>query len=293
MATYFSSDITFLALQNLVLQELKEPVNTGSEAVPLDLVKDKINEVYSDAFNDQRMKQSARENNISFRVASDTYLTADVAIGATSITVSDCSTFLSAGKLLLQSEIVTYTGTNGVDTFTGVSGVNVNHASGEACRQVYPLSTIASDLDTESVQYLDINGLPQTFMEYPSLITATTYYPNSYTIYKRNLIFSRQGTVGSSTAPLNALMMYTQQVTALSADADKPTLIPNSYRIPLLVYGACTRIAASDAYRTSWDWWQKEYDRALSQYIAFRNTRVKDVNNKRRPTVYNSFSSLR
>jgi len=291
--SYFGSDIDFQALQNLTLRELREPESTGSEAVPVELVKDTINMVYAEAFNDQRMKQSARENDISFNLANDTILDADAAVGATSLILQDSSSFRTSAKVLLLSEIATYTGNNGTTTLTGVSGIDIIHYSGEVVRQLYPLSSIASDIESESIQYLDVNGIPQQFMAYENLITAINFYPNSYSIYKGNLIFSRQSTIGGTQVVADVLMIYTQKVTPLSADTDKPSLIPNSWRIPILVYGAAMKIAASDAYRTSWDWWESKYKEALSQYIAFKNTRVKDVNNKRRPSVYGTFSLSR
>lgn len=290
MAEYFSSDIEFLALQNFVLRELHEPVNTGSEAVPVDLVKDKINEVYADAFNDQRMKQSARENNISFNVANDTTLASDVLVGATTLPVTDSSSYLTSANVLLQSEICSYTGNNtGTNTLTGVSPVDINHYSGEVVRQIYPLTTLAADIDAESIQYLSINGIPQGYMGYENLISITNYWPNSYSVYKGNIILSRQATIGGNSVLSQGFLVYTQKVTPMSADADKPALIPNSLRIPILAYGAAMKIAASDAFRTSWDFWEKQYNDALSKYIAIKNNRVRDRNNKRRPTVYTDF----
>lgn len=294
MTTYFSSDIDFNSLQDMVLRELKEPEAVGSEAVPLDLVKDKINEVYFDIFNDQRMKQSARENNVSFNVAADTTLNGNVSVGATSIILTDSTSYLPAGKILLQNEIVTYTGNNPVtNTLTGVTGVSVQHFSGEVVRQLYPLTTIAADIEEESIQLVNINGIPQQFMGYENLISAISYYPNCYTVYKELLLFSRQSTATSSGNPAQAFVVYTQKVTLLTNDTDKPFLIPNSFRVPLLVYGVCTKIAASDAFKQPWDWYKERSDESLSKYIAFKNNRVKDVQNKRRPTVYNSFSLFR
>jgi len=295
MATaYYSSDIDFVNLQNLTLRELREPEATGSEAVPVELVKDMINTVYAEAFNDQRMKQSAREKDISFNLANDTTLVSDVLAGAVTLPLSDSTTFRTAGKVLLESEIADYTGNTIItNTLTGVTNIDINHLSGEVVRQMYPLSSIASDIEAEQIQYLDVNGIPQQYISYENLITATRFYPNSYAVYKGHIIFSRQSTTGGTTVLPKVLMIYTQKVTPLSMTTDKPSLIPNSWRIPILVYGAAMKIAASDAFRTSWDWWDKEYNKALSQYIAFKNNRVKDINNKRRPVAMSPFTLYR
>lgn len=273
---------------NLVLRELKEPESTGSEAVSTDLVKDTLNAVYADAFNDQRMKQSAREVDISFNLANDTTLAANASAGAITLSLTDSTSFRTAGKVLLQSEIADYTG-NAANTLTGVTNLNVGHTAGEVVRQLYPLSSIASNIDTESIQYIDINGVPQHYVSYENLITSYNFYPNSYSVYKGHLIFSQQATSGSSSNLLKALMMYTAKVTPMSNDSDTPSLIPNSFRIPILVNGTCYRLAATDAFRTSWDWFKAEYEKGLAQYIAFMNNRVKDRNNKRRPSTYSRF----
>lgn len=285
---YFNSDMDFIQLVNLVLRSLKEPENTGSEAVSVEEVKDTLNMIYSAAFNDQRMKQSARENNISFQLANDTTLQNDANIGDATWTLADSSSFLPAGRVLALSEMVDYTTNDLNQTIGGLSGFQIPQLAGTVVRQMYPLTTLAPTIEEESIQYLDVNGIPQKFMEYPTNITATNFYPNSYSIYKGFLIISRQSTIGGDSQRQDALMIYTQKVVPLVGDTDKPVLIPNTWRIPILVYGACMKLAAEDAFRTSWDWWKDQYTIALSQYIAFKNNRVKDINNKRRPSVYNS-----
>lgn len=283
---YFSSDLTFENLQNLVLRELKEPESTGSEAVPVELVKDTLNIVYAEVFNDQRMKQSARESDITFNYANDTTLASDASAGAISLILTDSSTFRAAGKVLLLSEIADYTGNNSITTLTGVTNLDVNHYAGEIVRQLYPLSSIASTIDSESIQYVNINGIPQQYMPYEDVVTSFNFYPNSYTVYKGHLLFSPQSTSGSNAGQRNVFMVFTEKVSPMSNASDKPTLIPNEFRVPVLVYGVCYKLAASDAFRTSWDWYKAEYEKGVSQYIAFKNNRVRDRYNKRRPSLY-------
>lgn len=290
MTNYFNSAIDFDDLRNFVLQELHEPVTTGSEAVPLDMVEDKLNATYAEVFNDQRIKPSAREADISFALAEDTTLSAAVAVSATSVGLTESANWQSSGKALLQSDVITYTG-NSSDTLTGVTGVNVAHDSGEIARQMYLLTTVASDIVAEQIQYIEVNGIPQTYMPYESLINGIDLNPNCYTVFEGYLIFSRVGTTGSDT-PSKVLMVYTQTLTPMSADADVPTLIPNTWRTPILGYGACMKIAASDAYRTSWDWWKSEHEKAVKQYVAFKNNRVRDRSNKLRPSIYKRFVNV-
>lgn len=286
---YFSGDLTFESLWNMVLRELHEAEVAGTEAVPVELVKDKINEVYADVFNDMRIKQSARENSVSFNAIPDDSLAADTAVGATSVVLNNSDNFRSSGKALLQSEIITYSGnTTATETLTGVTPLQIAHTSGESIRQMYQLSALASDIDEEQIQLLTINGIPLTPQGFDRLISISGYTPYAYAVYKGYLLLAKGVSSGSGGEVGQGMMLYSQKVTPLSASGDKPSLIPNQMRVPLLVYGACARIAAADGFRTSWDWWTKEYDRALSQYIAFKNTRTKDRANRTRPTINRS-----
>lgn len=286
MTNYFSSDLTLTEMTTMVLQALHEPLS-GSEAVSIDLVEDTINIVYSEAFTDQRIKPSAREADISFYVAPDTTLDGDVLVGATTIDVTDATYMQSSGKIMLEGDVVSYTGKT-ANQLTGVTGVNVKHYSGETVRQMYLLSSIASGIEAEQITYLDVNGIPQTYMGYENLVSNMNYFPNSYSVFEGYLLLNRVGTAAGGT-PSTALMSFVQNVTKLTNTTDKPSLIPNAYRVPLLVYGTCMKLAAQDAFRTSWDWWDREHKAALTRYIAMRNNRVKDRNNKIRPSIYSRF----
>jgi len=290
MTNYFSSDLTLTELTSMVLQRLHEPI-TGSEAVSIDLVEDTINAVYFDVFNDPTMKQSARENDASFNVAPDTTINNDsgVSAGATELDLTDATNFQDSGKVILHGDIATYTGKSS-NQLTGVTGVDLAHEDGETVRQMYLLTDLASDIDGEQIQYMEIDGIPQVPMGYENLISKLQYFPNAYAIYKGYLILSR-ASVSTGGQTSKALMTYTQTVTKLTDSGDKPSLIPNGLRIPLLVYGACLRIAAQDAYRVSWDWWKDEYEAALKKYIALKNNRIKDRNNKTRPAIYRRFTN--
>lgn len=287
MATQFNYDMTFLNLQEYVLRELKEPASVGSEAVPTDLVKDVLNAVYAEAFNDQRMKQTARENNVTFTLANDTTLNGDLVSGAVTIPVTDSSTFRSLGRVLVGNNMADYT-SNAANTLSGVTGVTTIQTSGTLVRQMYSLVNVAPTIQDEQIQYLDINGIPQQYLIYDNLITQVNFVPNTYTVYKGFLLFSKQATLASSN-PATVLMTFGETVVPMTASGDKPTLIPNSFRVAVLVYGACMKIAAADAYKTSWDWWKAEYEKALSQYVAFKNNRVKMISNKKRPTVWDNY----
>lgn len=290
MATYVNSAVTFEDLQNMVLQELKEAL-PGTEAVPLDLVKDKLNLVYMEAFNDQRMNQTAREGNASFQVANDATLVGDYDAGDDEIELSSAVTFQSSGMVLLQDELIPYSAKVGNILTLPVTGLDVKHYDGEVARQVYTLSLIAPNIDTEQVHYVDVNGIPYTYMHYDQLFNNINFFPNCYTIYQGHLLLSRQATQGSDDPLSAALITYSTTVVPMEETTDEPSLIPNSFRASVLVNGACYKIGASDDFRTSTDYWKNEYELALAKYIAFKNTRVRDINNKKRPTVWSRFNT--
>lgn len=281
--------MTFGNLQNLVLRELKEPETVGSEACPIEMVKDKLNEVYADVFNNMNIKPSAREANVSFNVIPDDSLASAAAAGAVTLVLNDSSNFPSSGKILLQSEIVTYSANNtGTNTLT-CTALQIAHSSGEVVQAMYLLSTLGSSVDTEMVQLVTVNGIAFSPMMIDRIFNINYYTPFIYAVYQGYLVFARGVGSDSGGEVGQGFMVYTQTVTPLSVDADKPTLIPNRLRIPLLVYGAAMKIAASDSFRTSWDWWDREYQKALSQYIALKNTRTRDMANRTRPTLYGRF----
>lgn len=80
---------------------------------------------------------------VFYTSAADQYLTADVAIGATSISVGDTSSYQSSGTLWVEGEKVTYAGLTPT-TFTGIpatgtGSITVAHNSGARIGQLYAL----------------------------------------------------------------------------------------------------------------------------------------------------------
>lgn len=268
------SDQTFSDLYTAVLTELKEP-SAGSNAIALATVKDKLNEAYYDVFNEPYDQAYVREKSYEFTTVADTTTTASVAVSAVSITATDSSDFGSSGKFLLNgTDIVTFSA-NASNVFT-VTGVSQAHDSGAVIQYLYSLP---SDIDEQEVMYLNVNGTPYTYVSYTDYFNRRTQ-SNVFTIFDSKL-YLPQGQ-----AEQRAIMTYMQSLTLMSADADKPTLIPNKWRKPLLVYGAVAKLGARDDLRTGWDWYEQKYREAVIKFYAEANNRIRSKNRRNHGSVY-------
>mgnify|MGYP001607605137 CR=1 FL=1 len=171
-------------------------------------------------------------------------------------------------------DIVTYTA-NAANVFT-VTGVSQAHDSGVTIQYVYSLP---SDIDEQEITYLNVNGTQYTYVSYTDYLNSRTQ-SNVFTIFDSRL-FLPQGQ-----AKQIAIMTYMQSITVLSGDTDKPTLIPNKWRKPLLIYGAVAKLAARDDLRTGWDWYEQKYKEAVIKFYAEANNRVRSKNRKNQGSVY-------
>jgi hypothetical protein len=77
----------------------------------------------------------------SFTVSTPTYLTAAVVIGNNTINVNSTTGFASPGRIVIDSEVIAYTGTT-ANSFTGAGPAAFAHAIGNA---VYPVTTVSAD----------------------------------------------------------------------------------------------------------------------------------------------------
>lgn len=269
------TDIAFSDLYGYVLTELKEP-STGSNAIPLATVKNKINETYYEVFNAPWNLAYYREKSYEFTTIVDTTTSASVVAGAVSLSATDSSLFGSSGKLLIEgTDIVTFSA-NAANVFT-VTGVSNAHDSGVTIQNLYALPT---DIDEQETHYLNINGFPYKYVSYTDYFSRLKFYSYIYTIFDSRLYLPMGQTA------LNGILTYSQALTLLSADSDKPTFIPNKFRIPLLVYGTVAKLAARDDLRTGWDWYEQQYQKALGLFYAMGNNRIQSKKSGNRGSVY-------
>jgi hypothetical protein len=84
----------------------------------------------------------------SFTVSTPTYLTADPGAAGTTINVQSTATFPNAGRIIIDSELITYTGKNATQFNVGVTrgaGGTINVAHPTANAAVYPVTTVTVD----------------------------------------------------------------------------------------------------------------------------------------------------
>lgn len=182
---------------------------------------------------------------------SDTSLSAAVAVGGGTLTVTDASNFPSTGSLYIAGNIVTYTGTTAT-TFTGCSNVLFAFTSGQAVSIAFDVPT--DYMDPISVTYqnkirLDAKLYDDIFEDLNRYKgnqyqrnTATSPYespyriPPFYTIKdgSKLLIFNLSDTLDM------VLFRYNKLPSVMSAASDTATIDDDEYAkviIPLVTAG--------------------------------------------------------
>jgi hypothetical protein len=279
MVQYVNLDMTLGEIASAVLNEYKEPV-TGSSAMPLDTVYDKINEVYLDIFNEPADDSYLRESDFTFTCASDTTLNGAVSAGASSITLTDASEFPNTARTILigGKDFATYTGSNLTTTLSGVSGVDVNHIDGSVVQLGYSLSAI-TDIDEQLINAVIVNGVPYAYQQ-PSVWLNTGNNNQYFTIFE-GVLFLPKG-VSSQIITI----IYSKKLTMMTTSGSKPTLIPGKYRPGLLVSGAIYKMGVRDEMRTGWEYHNQRYALELKKFYAFANNRIKTKGPIVRPSIY-------
>ena len=88
-----------------------------------------------------------------------TRLTAAVAVGDTTITVADTTSFAASGNIEIDGDLISYTGV-GATTFTGVTGVTSAHASGTQVQQWQTLTQSGTAIDARAgITYAVLNNI--------------------------------------------------------------------------------------------------------------------------------------
>jgi hypothetical protein len=278
MTTYINLDMTFTQICSAVLTEYKEPI-AGSSAVPLDVVKDAVNSVYMDIFNEPEDDTYLRESNFEFAITPDSTLNGGLAVGATSIVLQSAVNFPNATrKILINSrEFATYGVSDLTTTLSSVTEVQTTHEDGEGVQLGYPLSSI-TDIDEQEINMVKVDGMHYEFKQ-PSVWLNRPQY-GFYTIFDGYFFFPE------TAQAQNVQMIYNKKLTLMVTDGSKPSLIPGKFREALLVSGAITRIGVRDDMRTGFEWHQARYYRELKKFYAFANNRIKTKGPLRRPSVY-------
>jgi hypothetical protein len=230
-------------LRAKVLIELKSV--TGSDAYPTVMIDNKLNEGYMAVFNQPKKNLYVREGTVEFMSIADQPVTSQITAGDTAINVVSTAAFPNAGKILINEDIITYTGKTAT-SFTGCSGVNFTTTDNPLCRAVYPLATYLPDLDEQQIRGILCNGINLEMFSYERFLTQNQFTFYKYTIFNKSLILPKYN------ATQRVMVSFFKELTPMVSDADKPDLIPNVFR-QMLVYYAVGLILILDDKRTGWE----------------------------------------
>lgn len=245
------TDLTRGELRNIILIELKEPAT--SEAFPAEMLDGLMNEFYFDIFNQPRKSTYLTEGKDEFQTVADKNLAAPLAAGATSIILNDSSLFPATGRILIDNDFIDYTANNFVDTLTcGVSAVATAHDNGAQVRSLRPLP---ADIDSEAAHYLNLDGLPYDYEDYTKMMNQFRSNYMKYAVFQNYIIFPIDN------VSHKAILTYKKGVVPLAvasdaADAMKFSLIPNQFRVSLIVNG----VVGKALYLDGQNGWQKYWD---------------------------------
>lgn len=89
------------------------------------------------------MKFPFLEATYLFRTKEDTTLSGDITTASTTITVPTGTILSSESYIMIDNDLIKYTGvtTGDPDTLTGVTGVGISHSAGDDVRQLYAIPT--------------------------------------------------------------------------------------------------------------------------------------------------------
>lgn len=237
--------LTLVELENkIVVKRLKEVVNC--DAFPTTTVNDVINEVYEEVFNQPNKQVKIRKSEHNFSVYPDTTLDGAILSGALSITLADATDFPNSGTILIENEFIPYTAKAGNVLTTAASAISVGHADGKTVRPCYPLP---ATIDNEKAQNLNVDGLPYDPASVEDMMDTFKSHTRQFAIFNGFIILPE------NSSDLLAQFMFTPKLVRMSSSTDEPTLIPNSFRVSLLVNGAVGKLMLLDGQSG----WEKYY----------------------------------
>jgi hypothetical protein len=230
-------------LRTKVLVELKSV--SGSDAYPVTLIDNKINEGYMAVYNQPKRNIYLREGSVEFMSIADTPVSSQITVGDVTVNVVSTAAFPAVGKVLINEDIISYTGKTAT-SFTGCTGINLTTTDNPLCRAVYPLSTYLPDIDEQQIRGVLCNGIQLEMFPYERFLTQNQFTFYKYTLFDGNLILPKYNNTQ------RVMINFFKELTLMSSDSDKPALIPNTFRT-MLVFYATGVILMLDDKRTGWD----------------------------------------
>lgn len=165
-----------------------------------------------------------------FRIIANTTVSAasvDTSIGATTLLVSDSSSFYSSGAIAVlrrtMPDFVTYTG-NSANTFTGIpssgtASLTVQHQDGDIVLQLYPMPADFQTFRSQdyNIEGVRVNGLPYTY---------TTNFPLGlhYSLFDTGITKYLYLPFGASG---DCMVSYNKTAGGITLTTDQVSLIPD------------------------------------------------------------------
>jgi hypothetical protein len=237
-----ATDLTLSEIRDRAYQELRT-VST-SEAYDSDYMDELINDGYEYVFN--RLSNYLGEGSAEFRIIPDASLSTAVTPSDTTIGITDSLGLAAAGVVVIGQDVITYTGNTGTQ-LTGCTGVNHSITTDVPVRPTYLLATLAPDMDESQLSPINVAGQPYDYLPPHEFFDKNFDVVWKFTILNGRLIFPE------NTEAMNGQFIYQKKATRMTLDADTPSLIPNNFRVPLLMSYAVGHALIADDERVGWD----------------------------------------
>lgn len=218
---------------------------TGSDAYPVTMVDNKLNEGYMAVFNSPKKNLYLREGSVEFMSIADVQVTSQISVGDTDINVVSTAAFPAVGKILINEDIISYTGKTAT-SFTGCSGVSLSTTDNPLCRALYPLATYLPDMDEQQIRGVLCNGISLEMFPFERFLTQNQFTFYKFCIFDGNFILPKYN------ASQRVMVEFFRELVPMASDSDKPALIPNVFR-SMLVYYAVGLILMLDDKRTGYE----------------------------------------
>lgn len=247
-----STNLNVGEIVGFIYKKLREHP-TDNLAFPEDYVMDTISDFYENIFNQGRTLRAIKEAVNEFTTIADVRLDGDLSVGDLSVVLTDSSKLPSTGRILVDNEFITYTANDNLTTLTCAAGeIDHAHDDGATVRALYRLPT---DIDKQRVMEVNINGIPYVYKDYGSMFNKLMSNYRNFTVFDGYLILPENN------ASQQAFTTYTSLITRFTTDTDIPTLLPNQWRVALLVNGPLGRLKREDG-QADWDtYWRPSQGR--------------------------------
>lgn len=208
---------TYIEAQDAIYEQLRANAATkaSNRVYPISLVKQSINDAHKRILNKRNYPFLVEPK--PFNTSIDTTVATAITIGDVEIELTNASGLKSAGLVVVEENVITYTGITS-NTLTGVTGIEANYDTGATVKQLYNIETDLSIDDYKKAVSVIIDSKEYDYYNYRG-----TQDPQGYTVFDGNLYLPEQ-TSNSKVV----IFKYRKQIPFLSDNSDT-FLIPDDY----------------------------------------------------------------